>query len=145
MGPFANVSTTTSSPGLAVIRPAPDTMGYVTALRRAAVSPFEESQMVTMETLEQAAEEGVAALDRYLMPMDEALRDCPAVELGPSESYYLLRGNPVAVGGRRPAAGTVRIYGPGTEFLGIGELLPEGMVAPRRLVARPPGSATQPA
>lgn len=120
------------------------TLGHVSRLRRPTVSPFAEDRMISLATLEQAAGDGLPALDRFLLPMDQALRDWPAVNLGPSESFYLLRGNPVVVGGRRPPAGAVRIYGPGPEFLGIGDLLPEGTVAPRRLVTLPAGIATRP-
>lgn len=110
------------------------TLGHVIGLRRLWVEPFATDAMVTLEGLEADAAQGLAALDQHLLPMDRALSGWPAVELGPQETFYLLRGNPVTVSGTRPVPGLVRVYGPGHRFLGVGELLAEGLVAPRRLM-----------
>ena len=88
-----------------------------------------------------------AALDELLMPLDSALSDWPAVRLSDTLAYYLRTGSPVRVR-EAPACGRVRLYdssgdgdgGPG-RFVGIGEMLPDGRVAPRRLFAEPTASA----
>jgi tRNA pseudouridine55 synthase len=108
------------------------TLGHVAALRRLSVLPFLEERMITMESLETAAQAGCEALDEYLLPLDDALSDWPAVKLGPSESYYLLQGHPVCAA-RESEVGLVRLYDETRRFLGIGEVMPDGRVAPKRL------------
>jgi tRNA pseudouridine55 synthase len=123
------------------IAKAAGTLGHVAALRRLAVFPFREEAMVTAGQLEKAAEQGTAALDACLLPVDDAISDWPAVRLGKAESYYLLQGHPVS-SGPAPDPGLVRLYDEGQRFLGIGEVLMDGRVAPRRLfVERKPGAA----
>jgi len=74
----------------------------------------------------------VDALDRLLIPMDRALGHLPAVSLGEDSAFYLQRGQAVKVPG--PDCGPVRLYGAGETFLGVGEMLGDGRVAPRRLL-----------
>jgi len=114
------------------IAAAAGTLGHVAELRRLTVFPFSETAMVTMEQLQTAAEQGLAALDALLIPVDEAVRDWPALNLGESESYYLLQGHAVSTGSNTPP-GLVRLYGHRDRFLGVGEVLADGRVAPRRL------------
>lgn len=73
-----------------------------------------------------------AALDDCLLPADRALSDWPEVRLDATLSHYLRCGSPVRVAGA-PAAGWLRLYDAGQAFIGVGEILPDGRVAPRRL------------
>lgn len=114
------------------IAEAAGTLGHVEELRRLAVYPFEERQMVTLDMLETAAADGPSGLDRFLIPVDEAIADWPAVHLDRQESYYLLHGHPVT-GDATAQAGLVRLYDDREHFIGIGEVLIDGRVAPRRL------------
>jgi len=107
--------------------------GHVAGLRRTAVGPFDEEGMVDMATLERAAEEGFEALDRFLLPVDSAIRDWPAVRLSPDSAFYLKQGQPVLVP-NAPTQGRVRLYDPDARFLGVGEILDDGRVAPKRLM-----------
>jgi tRNA pseudouridine55 synthase len=107
--------------------------GHVAGLRRTAVGPFDEEGMVDMATLERAAEEGFDALDRFLLPVDSAIRDWPAVHLSPDSAFYLKQGQPVLVP-NAPTRGRVRLYDPDDRFLGVGEILDDGRVAPKRLM-----------
>jgi tRNA pseudouridine55 synthase len=65
--------------------------------------------------------------------MDSALGDMPAVELVDSVAYYLCQGQAVVVP-RAPTSGWLRIYDENHEFLGVGEVLEDGRIAPRRLI-----------
>lgn len=114
------------------IAEAAGSLGHVTELRRVAVYPFQESQMVSLESLETAAEIGMLSLDAHLIPVDDAIADWPAVHLAEQEAYYLRHGHPVT-GERAIEVGLVRLYDPNECFIGIGEVLPDGRVAPRRL------------
>jgi tRNA pseudouridine55 synthase len=108
---------------------------HVTALRRTGVGPFDAAEMVTMETLEaEAAEGGYEVLDRRLLPIDQALKGWPEVRLNGDSSYYLRQGQPVIVP-RAPTEGWVRLYDDRAQFIGLGEILDDGRVAPRRLLA----------
>ncbi|OOG22208.1 tRNA pseudouridine(55) synthase TruB [Thioalkalivibrio denitrificans] len=108
---------------------------HVVELRRLGLSPFEAPAMVTLEQIEARAGEGDAALDALLTPIDAALVHWPAVTLDRDSAYYLGQGQAVFVPGA-PTAGMVRIYGPGGVFLGMGEILDDGRVAPRRLIRK---------
>lgn len=118
------------------IAAAAGTLGHVAALRRLAVEPFPETGLVTMNDLEQAAEEGPDALDALLRPLDDAVPDWPEVALNRDQAYYLSQGQPVhaQVAG---LTGLVRVYGADRRFLGLGEVTPDGRLAPKRLFTEP--------
>ena len=105
----------------------------VAELRRTGHGAFDAAEMVSMATLEAAAAEGgPEAIERWLLPADRALADRPEVRLDAASSRFLRQGQPVFVPGVRET-GPLRLYGAAGEFLGIGELLDDGRVAPRRL------------
>ncbi len=107
--------------------------GHVSALRRTAVGPFVDEQAVPLERLRELAEGGgPEALDRFLLPMEEALRHWPVVTLSPDLAFYVRQGQPVFVP-RAPTEGWVRLRA-GDRFLGVGLILDDGRVAPKRLV-----------
>ncbi len=119
---------------------------HVSALRRLAVGPFTNLEaMVTMEQLRAASTEGEAFLDQRLLPMDSALGQWPAVNLTNDSVFYMRQGQPVLVP-RAPTSGLVRLYARlktpsvdgGTDsppFIGVGEVMDDGRIAPRRLIA----------
>ncbi|HSS64172.1 MAG TPA: tRNA pseudouridine(55) synthase TruB [Gammaproteobacteria bacterium] len=107
---------------------------HVKALRRIGAGPFDASQMIALERLEQLADQGLDALDGVLVPMEAALADWPEVRLPENAAFYLKKGQPVLVP-RSPTQGWVRLYASGDRFLGAGEVLDDGRIAPRRLVA----------
>jgi tRNA pseudouridine55 synthase len=74
-----------------------------------------------------------AALDRLLLPAERALADMPLVTLSESAGFYLRQGQPVLVP-NAPCDGMVRVAAESGELLGIGEILDDGRVAPRRLM-----------
>lgn len=109
------------------------TRGHVIALRRLALGPFAAQGMHTMEDLEARAAEGREALDALLLPIDEALAERPAVVLDADSAFYLGRGQPVQVP-NAPTAGWVRVYDERDALLGVGEVLEDGRIAPKRLL-----------
>ncbi len=108
------------------------TLGHVAALRRTAIDPFGQGPLVSLDAL-MALEDDLEGLDAHLRPVDTAIADWAALELGADQAYYLRRGNPVAAQCGGIAPGRVRLYDPEQRFLGIGEILGDGRVAPRRL------------
>lgn len=116
------------------------TVGHVESLRRIGLGPFSAAQMLTLESIEQAASSG-SNLDAMLLRADEALPGLPAVLLGVAEQASVLQGRPVPAVG--PGASRVRIYGVDGQFLGVGRMSAEGArLAPERIMidvsARPP-------
>ena len=103
------------------------TVAHTTDLRRTAVGPFQDADMVTLEELEAA--ESLPPL----LPVDAALMDLPAVDLTEQDASRLINGQVVDVSVSETAR--VRVYGPERRFLGIGELEPGQGLRPRRLMA----------
>ena len=109
--------------------------GHVAALRRTGVGAFDASEMVPLETLKYVVEEeGPAAGDRFLLSIESALRHWPEVRLSDEVAYFLRQGQAVFVP-HAPTRGYVRIYaGQAHHFLGVGHILDDGRVAPKRLL-----------
>jgi tRNA pseudouridine55 synthase len=104
---------------------------HVVALRRLGVGPFDNPTMHGLAALQGLAVEGFDALDGLLLPLDRALTDWPKVVLSGDSVYYLRQGQPVLVP-KAPTQGWVRLYAD-EQFFGVGEILDDGRVAPRRL------------
>ena len=105
----------------------------MSALRRTATGPFDLSQSIDLQTLVDLAEkEGPDALDQFLIDPEIAVDHLERVELTDSAAFYLKQGQPVLVR-NAPLSGMVRIAEAGGPFLGIGVILDDGRVAPKRL------------
>ncbi len=109
---------------------------HIMSLRRLSMGPFDEAQMVKMETIEnllKESEEGATALDRLLVPMDSALGHIIEVNLTEEMICHLCLGQAVSIP-QAPTDGLVRIYDHNRVFVGIGVILSDGRVAPKRLL-----------
>jgi tRNA pseudouridine55 synthase len=105
---------------------------HVTALRRTGVGPYTGHPMYTMDQLHAAAEEGQAALDRLLLPIDTALSDWPEVRVNADTAFYLKQGQAVLVP-KAPTEGRLRIF-QGDTFIAVGHVQDDGRIAPKRLM-----------
>ena len=109
------------------------TLGYVCALRRLAVDPFDGRPMYDMGQLEALLAEGsMAALDALLLAADAAFADLGDTHLGAMSEQGLLKGQTVAALSPAPS-GQLRAYAPGGRFLGLVEGQADGRVKPMRL------------
>lgn len=108
---------------------------HVSALRRTGVGPYVEgdTRFVTVADVEAAAEQGAEATDAMLLPLDSALGHFPAVTLSADAAFYLGQGQPVLVP-QSPTEGMVRLYTGSAQFLGVGLILEDGRVQPKRLI-----------
>ncbi|MGH8224940.1 MAG: tRNA pseudouridine(55) synthase TruB [Gammaproteobacteria bacterium] len=108
------------------------TLAHVIALRRTAVAGYTEEtdRLVPLAELEDAPEPA-----RMLLAPDTALRDRPALNLTRDLAYFLRHGRPVMVP-RAPAEGWIRLYDEAECFLGVGEMIEDGRIAPRRLLSQ---------
>jgi tRNA pseudouridine55 synthase len=110
-----------------------DLPGHMSALRRTATGPFDLGQAVTLETLIAVAEtEGESSLDRFLIDPELAVDHLARVEVSHSAAFYLKQGQAVLVR-NAPLSGIVRIAEADGPFLGVGVILDDGRVAPKRL------------
>ncbi len=107
---------------------------HVAVLRRTRVSGHALDEAVTLEQLAEILEcDGFTGIDARLLPMDSALTGLPCVSLSDDMAFYVKRGQAVLVP-KAPTEGLVKLYGSKEDFLGIGQILDDGRVAPKRLV-----------
>ena len=110
--------------------------GHVAELRRTGVGPFTEpdARFVRMEEIEELAERGgPESLDGLLLPLESALGHWPAVRLSEDAAFYLRQGQAVLVP-QAPTEGLVRLYDPSHRFIGVGSVLDDGRIQPKRLL-----------
>ena len=109
---------------------------HVVELRRLAAGPYTVDETVSMEQLELWAEDKVQ-LDERLQPVSSAVQDWPQVELTEVTASYIRQGQPVQIA-NAPTTGWVSIFSesddPNEEFIGVGQVMDDGRIAPRRLV-----------
>lgn len=103
---------------------------YLTALRRLETGAFDLAGAVTLEQLEAL---DMQQRDALLQGADCLIRELPQVVLDEDSAFYLGRGQAVWQPGRREL-GDVRLYASDQRFLGLGEVMPDGKIAPRRLI-----------
>ena len=109
---------------------------HVTLLHRSQVGPYLSDGMMTIEQAEALVEEsGLAALDEKLLPVYSSVAHWPGVILNSSLAFYVQQGQPIQVADS-PSQGSVRLMTEDGQFLGIGEINEDGMVAPKRLVSQ---------
>ncbi|MBL1278110.1 MAG: tRNA pseudouridine(55) synthase TruB [Ectothiorhodospiraceae bacterium] len=107
---------------------------HIIKLRRTGVGALDNHKMYSLDELEALAEQsGPSALDALLLPMESALPDWPEVRLSEDASFYLCQGQPVFVPQLKDR-GWVRLYASDERFLGLGTVLDDGRVAPKRLL-----------
>ncbi|OUS10062.1 tRNA pseudouridine(55) synthase TruB [Gammaproteobacteria bacterium 53_120_T64] len=112
---------------------------HVTRLHRTVAGPFREEESITLPQLE-TLREGKRGedLDFLLKPLDAAVSDAIAVELTESMAWYFRQGQAVMspeVYRQSEEGDIVRIFHVDGGFIGVGEVLDDGRVKPRRLVA----------
>lgn len=108
---------------------------HLCRLRRVQVGEFGEKECVTIAELELLqAENAFSAMDGLLISPEEAVNHLPLVEVTAAAGYYVRLGQPVLVP-KAPKEGLVRIREENGTFLGVGEVLDDGRVTPRRLMA----------
>ncbi|MDG1750111.1 MAG: tRNA pseudouridine(55) synthase TruB [Thalassotalea sp.] len=121
---------------------------HVAHLHRSAVGNYPTDKMVSMEYLEslfeQANEQEISPsllLDPLLLPMTSACDGIPAVFVDDMSANFLRHGNPVQAS-NAPTDGLVQVFvGENIqdgEFIGIGHIDDNGLVAPKRIVVIEP-------
>ncbi len=106
---------------------------HVSALRRTGLGPYQENLMLTLDRLIALGADGYAGLDAALLPIETALMHWPEINLSADAAFFLAQGQAVQVP-HAPTQGWVRLYNGARNFLGMGEIQDDGLVAPRRLM-----------
>lgn len=106
---------------------------HVSALRRLEVGPYTETGIINQATLEIAARQSFEALDALLLPAHSAIEHWPELRVSESTAFYLKQGQSVLVP-QAPTTGWVRLYTKSGAFFGVGTILEDGKVQPKRLL-----------
>jgi tRNA pseudouridine55 synthase len=111
-------------------------LGHVVALRRTAVGPFREADMIPLERLEalcHRAAVGEGNLADLLLPVETALDDIPALAVSRADAARLQRGQAVLLRGRDAPIfqGTVYVTVAG-QLLSLAEV-DRGEIVPKRV------------
>ena len=113
-----------------------DVGAHVSALRRTTVGSFDESRLVSMDELIAAKES--QTLMSSLLPIASVVEGWPSIFVAGATAYHVRHGQPVRVQ-HTPEEGWVKlcetIGGSRARFIGVGEVLHDGRIAPRRLIA----------
>lgn len=109
------------------------TCGHVSRLRRERVEPFPASAMITLEALEAQLAAGTVPA---LLGPEVTVGHLPEVVLGAMATVAMTQGRQVPATIGAPVGSTVRMSGPGGQFIGLGRIAAPGFVAPKRLVAQ---------
>lgn len=104
------------------------------ALRRTRVGRFSVDEAVSLVAMAEMSE---AEIEASLLPVDALLAGVPSLDLDADQSQRMRLGQAVVLA-RGLDAGLVRVYGPGSNFLGVAEASSEGRLLPRRLVSEAP-------
>jgi len=108
------------------------TVAHTARLHRESLGPFRADAMVELAQLQAEAEQGSGMLMGHLQRPDKALTALPGVTLD-REQGAKFRGGQAVLSAAEGASGLARAYGPDDDFLGVGEWLPDGRLAPRRV------------
>lgn len=103
---------------------------HLSQLRRLGVGDF--SDMLSLEHLQSLAEQGMEALDATLLPIEKGLPDWPDIHLNSTVTDWVLQGQAVQIP-RAPTEGMVKLFNHKAQFIGIGSVLDDGRIGPKRL------------
>ncbi len=107
---------------------------HVGELRRLSAGAYRAEQMQSLSHLQTLPkDQAMENLDAYLLPIDSSIASWTELTLSEAAIYYLKQGQPIIVP-NAPTSGWVRLTRRSGGFLGVGEILKDGRVAPRRLV-----------
>jgi tRNA pseudouridine55 synthase len=106
--------------------------GHVSRLRRTAVGPFREEDMIALDVLT-AREGDLEALDSFLLPASAALATLPEIVVTPPQANRIVAGNSLILRSNQTCAESADAFATlGGELLAIGAV-EQGAFHPRRV------------
>jgi tRNA pseudouridine55 synthase len=106
---------------------------HLTALRRTEVDDLSVADACTLERIEALAGQGGAALDALLRPASAALARYPRLDLDTDSAIRIRHGKRFAAPAARDP-GLYRLFAADGDFIGLGEIGPDGLVGAKRLM-----------
>jgi len=107
------------------------TIAHTDSLHRESVGAFRAEDMLDLDKAEEWAESEPELLMKRLLAPDIALADMPEITLTDDGLARFVQGQIVEVQDARE--GEVRVYGAAAQFTGVGELIGNERLAPRRV------------
>jgi tRNA pseudouridine55 synthase len=107
---------------------------YTLDLKRVAVGPFSsERTFSTPDELKELKYQSFEELDAVLLPTEYALESFPKVEVSTDTAFFVKQGQAVQIS-NAPTSGMVRIFQRDAGFIGVGKVLSDGRITPKRLM-----------
>ena len=106
---------------------------FVSLLERKAVHPYWQQPSYTLDHLTELAEQGFDVLDQCLLPVNSALSDLQELTISSAAVDLLKNGVAVEVNNVEHSS-ILSLVSENGEFIGIGKTLPNGLIAPKRLM-----------
>ena len=95
--------------------------GTMSALRRVAAGVYTEADAHTLEEIQAAKNEGLAALEALMLPVESVFESLPLLTVAPKVEQHLYNGCPTS---RYPAAdGRYRVRNEAGQFLGLANIV----------------------
>ncbi len=108
---------------------------HVTMLRRLAVADYPVEQMMTLEDLQNLAEnQPLEVLDKLLLPMDSAVSRLAKLNLTEAQTKAVGFGQRVKFENSENRYGQVRLFSHDLQFLGVAEIREDNVIRPSRMV-----------
>ncbi len=108
---------------------------HVTMLRRLAVADYPVEQMMTLEDLQNLAEnQPLETLDKLLLPMDSAVSRLAKLNLTEAQTKAVGFGQRVKFENSENRYGQVRLFSHDLQFLGVAEIREDNVIRPSRMV-----------
>ncbi|QLB12983.1 tRNA pseudouridine synthase B [Bisgaardia hudsonensis] len=108
---------------------------HVTMLRRLSVADYPTSKMVTIDELQQLAEQNnLDLLDQHLLSIDSAVSRLPRLQLDEAQTKAVGFGQRVKFDNVQAQSGQVRLFSHENIFLGVA-IVENNVIHPKRMVA----------
>ncbi len=108
---------------------------YVSSLRRLQAGPYTIDGAISLDDLTEISDrpDREQKLQGLLLATDTALVNLPDIHLTDESALNVKQGQAVRVA-NAPSSGLVRLYRDERQFIGVGAILDDGRIAPRRLM-----------
>lgn len=108
---------------------------HVTMLRRIAVADYPFERMMTIENLQNLAEnQALATLDKLLLPIDSAVSRLPRINLDELQTKAVGFGQRLKFANEQHILGAARLFSADGTFLGVAEIREDNVIRPSRMV-----------
>lgn len=108
---------------------------HVTMLRRLAVADYPVEKMMTLDDLQNLAEnQPLEVLDKLLLPMDSAVSRLAKLNLTEAQTKAVGFGQRVKFENNENRYGQVRLFSHDLQFLGVAEIREDNVIRPSRMV-----------